>query len=285
MCRLFTFRSVIRSRVHRSLVEAENALGAQSTRHPDGWGVAYYIDGAPHLTRSPATAVADHLFHRLSGVVSSETVVAHVRKATQGDNSVLNCHPFQFGRWVFAHNGDIPNFADIRGQLVAQVGEHLRPFVLGETDSEVLFFLLLSELGMTVNGGCLPETSDVMSAMRRVVANVKALSPGTGDSAPLLTMVLTDGALMVALQGGKELRFSTHKTRCSDRDTCAHLAPECEAPTHTGKVNHLVVSSEIIHGENVWTDMKPGEMIGVDRDMNLMRAEIERFALPIAARV
>ncbi len=283
MCRLFTFRSVIRSRVHRSLVEAENALGTQSTRHPDGWGVAYYIDGAPHLTRSPATAVADHLFHRLSGVVSSETVVAHVRKATQGDNSVLNCHPFQFGRWIFAHNGDIPNFFDIREQLVSQISENLRPFVLGETDSEVLFFLLLSELGMCVTKGCDVDAHDVMAAIRRVVAKVGALSPATGDKAPLLTMVLTDGELMVALQGGKELRFSTHKTRCADREDCRFLAPECEAPTHTGKVNHLLLSSEIIHGENVWTDLKPGEMIGVDREMNLLRGEIERFALPIAA--
>jgi glutamine amidotransferase len=282
MCRLFTFRSVIRSRVHRSLVEAENALGTQSTRHPDGWGVAYYIDGAPHLTRSPATAVADHLFHRLSGVVSSETVVAHVRKATHGDNSVLNCHPFQFGRWVFAHNGDIPNFHEIREELMGDICEHLRPFVLGETDSEAIFFLLLSELGMKVSGGCSPSATEVMSAMRRVVAKVKALSPGTPEKPLFLTMVLTDGELMVALQGGKELRFSTHKTRCSDRDTCSFLAPECEAATDTGKVNHLLLSSEIIHGENVWTDLQPGEMIGVDRDMNLLRAEIDRYALPVA---
>ena len=28
---------------------ADNALGTQSEQHPDGWGVAHYIDGAPHL--------------------------------------------------------------------------------------------------------------------------------------------------------------------------------------------------------------------------------------------
>ncbi|HEX7669417.1 MAG TPA: class II glutamine amidotransferase, partial [Polyangiaceae bacterium] len=74
MCRLFGFRSVISSQVHRSLLAAENALGTQSNQHPDGWGVAYYVDGAPHVTRNPITAMGDQLFHRLSGVVSSQTV-------------------------------------------------------------------------------------------------------------------------------------------------------------------------------------------------------------------
>ena len=56
MCRLFGFRSVIPSQVHRSLLSADNALGTQSSQHPDGWGVAFYVDGSPHLTKSPSTA-------------------------------------------------------------------------------------------------------------------------------------------------------------------------------------------------------------------------------------
>src|SRR5215510_13114829 len=144
MCRLFGFRSVIPSQVHRSLLAAENALGKQSNEHPDGWGVAFYVDGAPHITRSPETALGDALFHRLSGVVSSETVLAHVRKATQGPKTVLNCHPFQYGRWVFAHNGDIPAFESRREALFAQIAPELSRFILGETDSELVFFLFLT---------------------------------------------------------------------------------------------------------------------------------------------
>src|SRR6187455_645378 len=146
MCRLFGFRSVIPSQVHRSLLAAENALGVQSNLHPDGWGVAFYVDGSPHITKNAATALSDSLFHRLSGVVSSETVLAHVRKATQGKNSVLNCHPFQYGRWTFAHNGDIPTFERDRERLIAEIDPRLRRFVLGDTDSEVIFFMLLSRL-------------------------------------------------------------------------------------------------------------------------------------------
>ena len=146
MCRLFGFRSVIPSQVHRSLLQADNALGLQSVKHPDGWGVAHYIDGSPHVIRSSMTAISDTLFHRVSGVVASETVLAHVRKATQGEKSVLNCHPFQYGRWIFAHNGDIPEFSQYRDEILQLINPHLRRFVLGDTDSEVIFHLFLSEL-------------------------------------------------------------------------------------------------------------------------------------------
>ena len=88
-------------------LSADNALIQQSERNPDGWGVAYYIGGAPHVVKSVSTAVSDEMFRRVSGVVTSETVLAHVRKATQGQLTVFDTHPFQYGSWVMVHNGNI----------------------------------------------------------------------------------------------------------------------------------------------------------------------------------
>jgi predicted glutamine amidotransferase len=152
MCRLFGFRSVIRSQVHRSLVSAENALGVQSNFHSDGWGVAYYIEDHPHLIRSSEAAFQDNIFHRVSGVVSSETVVAHIRKATQGIKNTLNCHPFQYGRWIFAHNGNVLGFQEKREEFVSRCSPSLRRFILGDTDSEVLFYLFLTHLDRILGG-------------------------------------------------------------------------------------------------------------------------------------
>jgi predicted glutamine amidotransferase len=289
MCRLFGFRSVIQSQMHRSLIAADNALGRQSDRHPDGWGVAYYIDGAPHVTRSPVHALGDALFHRVSGVVSSETVLAHVRKATQGAHTVLNCHPFQYGRWVFAHNGDVPTFERDRAALLAEVSPRLRRFVLGETDSEVIFFMVLSRLE-AFGPLAQPKTvSEVMDAVAGTVADVQRIAKAADEKPNLLTCILTDGTTMVAHHGGKELFYSTYKRRCADRETCASLAPHCEAETKTGQVNHLVLSSEVLHGENVWVELASGEMVGVDRRMHLeLRAErrrsgVDRRRMPVVA--
>ena len=271
MCRLFGFRSVIQSQVHRSLLEADNALCSLSEQHPDGWGVAYYVDGTPHLARSARTALSDRVFQRVSGVVASETVLAHVRKATQGNLSVLNCHPFQHGRWVFAHNGDVPSFGEQRAALLDAVLPRLRRFILGDTDSEVLFFLLLTRLAQR---GKLSEPFSVgvvMEVVRETVAWVRSACDRT-DLVParsLLTFLLTDGATMVGVQGGKELHYSTYKRRCPDRDVCASLSAACEAPTKDGFVNHLLFSSEPLSGDNVWHAMDEGEVVAVDANMCL----------------
>jgi glutamine amidotransferase len=265
MCRLFGFRSVLQSKVHRSLQSADNALAVQSRAHPDGWGVAYYVAGTPHIVRSTGTAGSDHLFERVSGLLTSETVIAHVRRATQGPLSTLNCHPFQHGRWVLAHNGDIPAFAEVREELAALVAPAFRRYILGDTDSELVFHLFLTNLARRVDlhrrGAPLPE---VVAAVRETVTQVREVADRPGARC-LLTLLITDGELLIAHHGGKDLTYSTHKVACPERASCSYLAAACEAPVTTGSaVNHLLVSSEPLLGENVWNRLTEGEIVAVD---------------------
>ena len=243
--------------------------------------MAFYVDGSPHITRSPTTALNCALFRRVSGLVSSETVLAHVRKATQGVPSVLNCHPFQHGRWTFAHNGDIPGFGRCREALMAHVAPRLRRYVLGDTDSEVVFFVFLSQVALRGPLTGPMSAEDIAAALGATTALVRSIST---EGKALLTFIVTDGVTMAAHQGGKELFFSTYKTRCGDRETCPSLSPECEAPTTSGFVNHLLFSSEPIHGENVWHPLEEGEIVAVDGRMHLLRASSRRRLLPVATR-
>lgn len=276
MCRLFGFRSVIKSQVHRSLVQAENALAVQSPRHPDGWGVAYYVGGVPHLIKAPQLAISDSIFRRISGVVASETVVAHVRHSTCGTPNILNTHPFQHGRWVFAHNGNVRGFADQRARILSGVAPELRRFILGETDSEAIFFLFLSRLASRVPLAVDDvDVSVVMDAMSETVQDlIEKIGPWddeatAGDTGTYLTFLVTNGTTMVAHQGGKPLRWSSWKEKCPDRDTCPCYSAECENPSETGFINHLIFSSEPLDGDNIWQEMSPGQMLGVGREMKL----------------
>lgn len=279
MCRIFGFRSVIQSQVHRSLVSADNALMQQSFRHPDGWGVAYYNAGAPHVIKSVSTAVDDHLFQRVSGIVTSETVLAHLRKATQGTLSIINTHPFQFGQWVFVHNGNIANFQEIKEALKSRIPPVLRRYILGDTDSEVLFYLLLGHMAKRceLHRAGFP-IEDVIAAIRDLIKEVVGLAgePCLDDDGPptatYLTFALTNGTTMVAHQGGKALHYTTWKRRCPERDQCPSFGPECENPTDDGFVKHLVVSSEPLQGDNVWSDLSPFDVVGVDWRMQLTRS-------------
>ena len=62
MCRLFGFRSNVASRVHRSLVEAENALVQQATAHSDGWGIGYYMGHEAYIVKAEGGAADDERF-------------------------------------------------------------------------------------------------------------------------------------------------------------------------------------------------------------------------------
>jgi glutamine amidotransferase len=282
MCRIFGFRSVMQSQVHRSLVSADNAFMLQSERHPDGWGVAYYVAQAPHVIKGASAAFGDQLFKYVSGIVTSETVLAHLRRATQGELSTINTHPFQYGHWVFAHNGNIEGFDEIRGALLAKIPPVLRRFILGTTDSEVLFYLILGKMSQRfeLHRPGFPVAA-LAESVREAVAEITALSgPLCEDNTgpphlTYLTFVLTNGHAMLAHQGGKQLHVSTHKRRCPERDVCPHFAPECERAAEHGFISHLVLSSEPVSGDNVWEEMRPHEMIGVDA-----RMQVQRFPPP-----
>lgn len=285
MCRLFGFRSVITSQVHSSLINAENALMDQSKKHPDGWGIAYYIEKNPHLIRSALSAINDHLFEKISGVVSSQTVLAHIRNGTQGDNNILNTHPFQYGPWVFAHNGNIKDLDQIKDQLLKAVSPKLKRFILGNTDSEIFFYILLTYIERSV---ALDEKNITFDQIRTPIE--EALSFITKLTGPLLdfnetiptenylSFILTNGSLFLGFQGGQPIKYCTHKTQCPERDSCPHFAHSCEnASKNQDQVNHLILTSEEIKGVNVWNDLKPGELVGVDHSMCL---RLEK--LPIA---
>ncbi len=259
MCRLFAFKSVLQSQIHQSLVNADNAIAQQSLRHPDGWGVAYYVENSPHIIKSENKAIEDKIFQKVSGVVTSNTVLAHIRKATLGSKSILNTHPFQYGPWVFAHNGNIKNFKELKNDLLQLVSPNYRQFILGETDSEILFFIILSEIN---------KNSQFTLSLEKSISKVLAI---TGDyeknshadnSNTFLSFILTNGKELFAFNGGKDLHYSTYKSRCPESNTCPYFNKTCEnKASPNSPVNHLLISSEPLQGQNIWDKTLPGQLI------------------------
>ncbi len=204
--------------------------------------------------------------------------MSDVRKATVGEHSIINTHPFQYGQWVFVHNGNIKDFKEVREALVGKIPPVLRRFILGDTDSEVLFYLLLGKMAghaeLDRPGYALESLAD---AARETVNEVCALSGAIceDDKGPptenFLSFVITNGRVMLGHQGGKTLYVSIHKNRCSEREICPYFASECEREVESGFVSHLIFSSEPLQGENVWRPMSPRQMIGVDWRMQLKR--------------
>src|SRR5437764_1222745 len=146
MCRLFGSRTRAPSAVSHELFHGANALRVQSREHPDGWGLGWYENGAPRVVRSLTPAHGDSDFEKLSQFVSAQTVLAHVRKASVGRVAQENTHPFQRGRWLFAHNGTLPLWEACRPRIESLIDPSLRESLHGETDSERCFLVFLSRL-------------------------------------------------------------------------------------------------------------------------------------------
>ena len=150
MCRLYGFIANEPTRIECSLIHAQNALMAQSIldreglTHGHGWGVAGYPDGLPLVEKQAWAAYHGEHFKKTASRVYARTVIAHVRRATVGEPSLENTHPFVHGHWLFAHNGTVPNFDQVRVALLDATDPLHRTEIHGTTDSEHIFRYLLS---------------------------------------------------------------------------------------------------------------------------------------------
>ena len=145
--------------------------GGRTADHKDGWGLAFYEGQGSRVFHDdqPASdsALADFLRRY---PFKSRIVIAHIRKATQGDVSLANCHPFQrewLGQtWFFATNGDLQQFQP------ALDGSYLP---VGSTDSERAFCFMMQSLRARFSGRRhAPDWLELAPAVAEISAGIAA---------------------------------------------------------------------------------------------------------------
>lgn len=271
MCRLFGFRSNASSRVHRSLVHAQNSLRQQSVEHKDGWGIAYYAEdaGKPAVAHGLGAAHQDPEFDRVSGLVDSHAVLAHVRLASVGPVELHNSHPFIHGTWAFAHNGTVREFSKYRPQIEAEIAPDFRELIRGDTDSERLFYLVLTALReeVALDG---PVTAEQLAkALCRTAQCASRITHETQAAKPTsVNLMATNGAVMAATRRHRTLFFSEGK-------------PIGGAHRHTQpgeRVSQIVISSEALSQESHWHEIPEEGVIALEPDLTLRRWTIGELA-------
>ena len=116
-------------------------------QHRDGWGVAFLDGRDARIIREPGPAAASPWIGCIAQHgTPCDTVIAHIRHATQGAISLANTQPFareMRGRMhVYVHNGmvgDLPTMASGNSQVA-----RFQP--IGETNSEIAFCRFLTHL-------------------------------------------------------------------------------------------------------------------------------------------
>ncbi len=271
MCRLYGFRASSLTRVECTLVRAQNALLAQSrldargTSNPDGWGIASYDDGAPRLERCDTAAFEDLRFSAAAEQIYARTVLAHVRRATVGGATSANTHPFSHGRWSFVHNGTVTAFDRVGKLLEEETDDDLLRHRHGTTDSELIFYWLLTRIarsGIGPNGGPteLDRLGGLLGEAVRFLARERERQ-GAAEPAKL-NLMLTDGEVLIASRWGNTLHWVTRRG-VHDCEVCGvpHVQ-EREEPDYRA----AVVASERISQES-WQEVPEGSVLLVDREL------------------
>jgi predicted glutamine amidotransferase len=256
MCRLLAIASSERTDFKIVLREAPRSLAALSREHRDGWGIAVYDETVGHFTIDKGVACAgdDERFHRLAVGSRGVLLVSHIRQKTVGGTSLANTHPFQCGRWVFAHNGTVKDAAWLRSQVSqARLDE-----VDGETDSELLFAWLLTALddaGLTAEGATARTDAAIGAASREARER-----PDFGA----FTFLLSDGETTYAHRFGRSMFLLE---RGPDDDVrharTSRDGTVVETPWSPRRAAVFVGSERIT--DEPWQDIDNGTLLRIDR--------------------
>jgi predicted glutamine amidotransferase len=126
--------------------------GGETGPHKDGWGVAFYEGKGVRMFHDPEPCATSPIADFVSKLpIKSKNAICHIRQANVGNINLANTHPFTrelWGRyWVFAHNGQLPNFSRRTGVYEA----------VGDTDSEELFCDIMNNVRQNLPRDAMPE--------------------------------------------------------------------------------------------------------------------------------
>jgi glutamine amidotransferase len=220
--------------------------GGHTDEHQDGWGIAFFEGaGVRHLVDHQA-AIRSPLAELIKAhPIKSENVIAHIRKATQGKVALENCHPFVrecWGiNWVFAHNGDLPEFMpELNGQFLP----------IGNTDSERAFCYILQQLRLRF-GTMAPALSDLSRTLKELCSEIAGF--GT------FNMMLSNGtALFVHCSTNMHYlirQYPFNTAQLSDQD----VSIDFSAVT-TPKDRVAVIATQPLTNNESWQAFESGEL-------------------------
>jgi glutamine amidotransferase len=262
MCRLLGIVASEPTEFRIILRESPRSLAALSREHRDGWGLAVFdpLDapgvhgcGGWRVHKAAACAAEDGDFGRFAAGRGA-LMIWHVRRRTVGAAAIDNTHPFQKGRWVFAHNGTIRECDYLR----ALTSPRRLAEVRGKTDSELFFAYLLSELD-EANAADVPASpvtdAAIAGAVRRVCAN-----PRFGT----LNFLLSDGVTMYAHRFGRTLFLLERAPRDEIMPSRRSRDGTLVVTPWTQRCRVVFVASEAMTDEP-WREVEEGTLLRIDR--------------------
>lgn len=246
MCQLLGMNANVPTDICFSF-EGFRARGGLTDEHADGWGIAFFEGRGVRVFLDPSPASRSPIAELVRKYpIKSNHVIAHIRRATQGNIALENCHPFQrelWGRpWVFAHNGDLPGFRAIDSGI-------FRP--VGDTDSEAAFCTILDRLH-SAHPYAMPQLAELLRLLRQITDELNAIGP--------FNYLLSNGHWLFAHCATRlhyVLRQAPfNKAHLIDEDVTVDFQQLTQA---TDRV--AIIATLPLTDNETWTPITPGELL------------------------
>lgn len=228
--------------------------------NPDGWGIGWYKGEEPEIFKEALSAGDEKSkLPYLSKEVTSNIIIAHVRKGTKGKPAVNNSHPFKYKNWLFAHNGSVN-----RDFLFSLLKKEHKDAIKGETDSEVYFYWILQ---------CIEEYGNILHGLREAISKVISKKHSG------LNFLLSNGNCLYAFRYSRSSQhyYSLYKLRRepTDRAPVDFLSRETQALLSSKSLRSekaVFVCSEKLTEES-WEEVAVGGLLTISADLNRKSSE------------
>ena len=180
------------------------------TEYMGSFGVGYYSRGELLQRVEPHNEKELFDLERVIHGVRSDLILMHARAPRKEQILREDIHPFRFKDWLFAHNGRVKGFDDIKEQLLSTMPEFIKRNLRGESDSEYLFHLFLSFLydAGQINRPNIPPVQ-IADAMARTFSTVDELTSVIGHAPSPAAVVVANGYSVVAGARGIPVFYAT----------------------------------------------------------------------------
>ena len=259
----------------------ENSLIRQSYKarerpeplNGDGFGVGWYtpeITGEPCVFTAITPAWSNRNLLNIAEHTKSGCFFAHVRAASPGMRvSEVNCHPFQYRRFLWMHNGTIEGFNLIKRRLRHTLPDKIYDSIDGTTDSEHAFAVFLNLLGEQTEN---TNAVDLADGLVKTIWQLEGWATYAGIKKPsIYNFAVTDGQNIATVRYVSDPKIEPISLYFSKREICK----DCEGSRENkcrgcAKENGIIISSERLTDQgDAWTRVAPNHVVMIDHELKV----------------
>lgn len=167
------------------------------------WDRTSYEPEAPFSYASPSLPIFDDNLKSMAEKVRADCFLAHVRGVAYNPESsvqINNTHPFHYDgmKIALAHNGDLYRIDEMKGDLLKHIDPDIARRIRGNTDSEWIYALFLSQLDNPTEYAGVDAIKTAVEETLRIIRVVRARC-GIATSSSV-NLFITDGIELVAVR-------------------------------------------------------------------------------------